>query len=257
MDVLRKELNQIYYSQHLENEFLDVDEVERCKTMAANVAAITNACCVITDAARDFCYLFSGELTRLLGITDEPSLYREISSSDEDEIYNRLHPEDLVEKRMLEYEYFKYVDRLPPEDKMRFKAICRIRVKDKDGKYLILDNSTQIMQPSPLGKIWLILCCYDLSPCQEFAGGINASIKNNHSGEIIRLSLSERKNRILTEREKEILLQIKEGKSSKQIADILGISIHTVNRHRQNILVRLSVGNSLEAIMAATSMGLL
>lgn len=98
MDVLRKELNQIYSSQHLENEILDVDEIERCKTMAANMAAITNACCVITDAARDFCYLFSGELATLLGITDEQCLYREIGSSDEDEIYNRLHPEDLVEK---------------------------------------------------------------------------------------------------------------------------------------------------------------
>ena len=257
MDVLREELNQIYSSQHLENEFLDADEIERCKTMAADMAAITNACCVITDAARDFCYLFSGELATLLGITDEQCLYREISSSDEDEIYNRLHPEDLVEKRMLEYEYFKYVDSLPPEDKVRFKATCQIRVKDKDGKYLILNNSTQIIQPSPLGKIWLILCCYDLSSCQESAGGINAHIKNNHSGEIISLSFSDRKNHILTEREKEILLLIKDGKPSKQIADMLGISIHTVNRHRQNILERLSVGNSLEAIMAATSMGLL
>lgn len=257
MDVLRKELNQIYSSQHLENEFLDADIVERCKTIVANMSSITNACCVITDAARDYCYLFSGELATLLGLSDEPSLYREISSSDEDEIYTRLHPEDLVEKRMLEYEFFKYVDCLPPEDKMRFKATCRIRVKDKDGKYLILDNSTQIMHPSPSGKIWLILCCYDLSPCQDVAGGINANIKNNHSGEIIGLSFSERKNHILTAREKEILLLIKEGKPSKQIADVLGISIHTVNRHRQNILERLSVGNSLEAIMAATSMGLL
>lgn len=257
MDVLRKELNQIYSSQHLETEFLDADEVERCKTMVANMASITNACCVITDAARDLCYLFSGELATLLGIADEPNLYREINSSDEDVIYNRLHPEDLVEKRMLEYEYFKYVDCLPPEDKVRFKATCRIRVKDKDGKYLILNNSTQIMKPSPLGKIWLILCFYDLSPCQEAAGGINAHIKNNHSGEIISLSFSDSKNHILTEREKEILRLIKDGKPSKQIADILEISIHTVNRHRQNILERLSVGNSLEAITAATSMGLL
>lgn len=158
---------------------------------------------------------------------------------------------------MLEYEYFKYVDSLPPEDKMRFKATCRIRVKDKNDKYLVLNNSTQIMQPSPLGKIWLILCCYDLSSCQEYTGGINAHIKNNHSGEIISLSFSDRKNHILTEREKEILRLIKDGNPSKQIADMLGISIHTVNRHRQNILERLSVGNSLEAIMAATSMGLL
>lgn len=257
MDILRKELNQIYSFQHLEKEALDNDELERCKAMAANLASATNACFVITDASCDYCYLFSGELATMLGITDEPCPYREISSSDEDVIYNRIHPEDLVEKRMLEYEYFKFVDPLSSEEKVRYKATCRIRMKDKNGNYLIFDNSAQIFKPSPLGKIWLILCCYDLSPYQEYENGINAHIKNNHSGEIINLSFSDAKNHILTDREKEILLLIKEGKPSKQIADVLGISIHTVNRHRQNILERLSVGNSVEAITAATSMGLL
>lgn len=257
MDVLRKELNQIYSSQHLEKEVLDVNEVEMCKTVAGNMASVTNACCVITDAAHDYCYLFSGGLASLLGITDSHYLYREICSSDEDVIYNRLHPEDLVEKRMLEYEFFKFVDALSPEEKVRYKATCRIRVRDKDGRYVVLDNSTQVMKPSPSGKIWLILCFYDLSPSQERDNGIDAHIKNNHSGEIINLSFSDRKSRILTDREKEILLLIRDGKPSKQIADALGISIHTVNRHRQNILERLSVGNSVEAITAAVSMGLL
>lgn len=257
MDVLRKELNQIYSSQRLEDEILDVGEIEICKTMAANMAAVYNACCVITDAAHDYCYLFSGELAALLGIADAPQVYKEIGSSDEDVIYNRLHPADLVEKRMLEYEFFKFVNPLPPTEKVRYKATCRIRVRDKEGHYVILDNSTQIMKSSPAGKIWLILCCYDLSPCQEWENGIGAHIKNNGSGEVIRLSFSDRKGRILTAREKEILLLIRDGKPSKQIADVLGISIHTVNRHRQNIIEKLSVGNSVEAITAATSMGLI
>lgn len=257
MDVLRKELNQIYSSQHLENEILDACDVERCKMMADNIASVANACCVITDAAHDYCYLFGGELAQLLGIAESSRMYKEICSSDEDVIYNRLHPEDLVEKRMLEYEYFRFVDALSAEEKVRYKATCRIRMKDKDGKYLFFDNSTQIMKPSPSGKIWLILCYYDLSPCQEAGIGIDARIKNNHTGEIIGLYLSDRKKHILTDREKEILLLIKDGKPSKQIADVLGISIHTVNRHRQNILERLSVGNSVEAITAAASMGLI
>lgn len=257
MDVLRKELEQIYVSQHLDEEILDVMEIEARKKIAESVVTVTNACCVITDAAHDYCYLFGGELASLLGIEDAPYIYREIGSSDEDVIYNRLHPEDLVEKRMLEYEYFKFVNPLSAEEKMRFKATCRIRIKDKDGRYRVLDNSTQIMRPSPAGKIWLILCCYDLSPCQEAKTGINPQIKNNRSGEIISYSFSDKKKQILTDREKEILLLIKDGKPSKQIADILNISIHTVNRHRQNILERLSVSNSVEALTAAMSMGLL
>lgn len=257
MDVLRKELNQIYFSQHLEDETLDAADLDVCKTSAAALASATNVCCVITDASRDYCYLFGGEIASLLGIAKHPREYREIASSDEDVIYNSLHPEDLVEKRMLEYEYFKFVDALPAEEKLQYKASCRIRIKDRDGVYRVFDNSTTIMRPSPAGKIWLILCCYDLSPSQDNGNMISPCIINCHSGQIISLSFSGRKKQILTQREKEILQLIRQGKPSKQIADALGISIHTVNRHRQNILERLSVGNSVEAITAATSMGIL
>lgn len=257
MDVLRKELDQIYSSQHLESEILDRKEIEQCKLMAESMVSVNNACLVITDASCDYCYLFGGNLASLLGIGESPRLYKEISSSDEDIIYNRLHPEDLVEKRMLEYEFFKYVDALSAEEKTKYKATCRIRIKDKNDRYLVIDNSTQILRPSPNGKIWLILCSYDLSPIQDYGNGICPHIKNNLTGEIIDLSFSDKKRHILSEREKEILLLIKEGKPSKQIADILEISVHTVNRHRQNIIEKLSVGNSVEAITAATSMGLI
>lgn len=257
MDVLRKELNQIYSSQNLEKETLNYDDVERYKAVAESLVCATNACSVITDAACDTCYLFAGDLGMLLGISDESRTYRKICSSDEDVIYNRIHPEDLAEKRMLEYEYFKYVDGMSSEEKMRHKATCKIRIMDKNGEYLYVDNSTQVIKPSPAGKIWLILCSYDLSSVQHRSEGIDPYIKNNHTGEIVSLSFSGIRQHILSDREREILLLIKDGKLSKQIADMLGISIHTVNRHRQNILGKLSVGSSVEAIMAATSMGLL
>lgn len=257
MDILRKEINSIYYSQALDRELLDAVEVEACKRLAEGYVSVNGACSVITDASCDRCYLFAGRLGALMGLTDAPQLYQEVDSSDEDIIYNRLHPEDLVEKRMLEYEYFKFVDALSPEEKLHYKATSRIRLMDRNGQYIMLDNSVQILRHSPAGKIWLIMCCYDLAPAQEAGIDINPRIVNNLTGEIITMSLSDRKERILTEREKEILLLIKEGKPSKQIADILGISVHTVSRHRQNIIEKLSVGNSVEAVMAATSMKLL
>ena len=103
----------------------------------------------------------------------------------------------------------------------------------------------------------MILCCYNLSPIQRCGDDIEPHIINTLNGEIITLDFKDRRKHILTVREKEILNLIKEGKASKNIADILEISVHTVNRHRQNIIEKLSVGNSIEAISAATSMGLL
>lgn len=257
MDIFRKELNSFYESQRLSDENLDYSLLDDSKRHIDVVVDVEHDCRVITDAARDHCYIWGGYFAQLIGLTDSPNYFTEMYSSDEDEIYNHIHPEDLVDKRMLEYEFFKYVDALPDESKLDYKAVSHLRIKDDSGKYIHIDNSTRALRLSPEGKIWLILCCYDLSPNQENTDGIYPRIINSRTGEIIELQLSERRAHILTDREKEILNLIKEGKLSKQIADMLEISVHTVNRHRQNILGKLSVGNSIEAIMAATVMRLL
>jgi DNA-binding NarL/FixJ family response regulator len=50
----------------------------------------------------------------------------------------------------------------------------------------------------------------------------------------------------LTSREKQIVQLIIEGKKSKEIAQILFISIKTVNKHRSNILMKLGIHNLAE-----------
>lgn len=257
MDILRKELDSIYAAQNLESAWLDPMLLEQAKLQAENLVAITGGCAVITDASCDRCYVFTGRLGLLMGFASQSGRMQEYDSSDEDVIYMRLHPEDLADKRMLEYEFFKKVDILQPEDKKSFKATSRLRMKDRNGAYRFIDNSTQVIELSPEGKMWLILCLYHLSPLPGDDGDINATIMNSGDGEISRLTFDNRRNRILTRREKEILLLIRDGKSSKQIAALMQISVHTVNRHRQNIIEKLSVGNSIEAITAATLMKLL
>lgn len=257
MDVLRKELNSIYEAQNLESETLDQTIVTNCKDLVKSCVIVNNDCRIITDASADTCWIFGGAFARLIGLHNDAGLFfRRVDSSDEDIVYNRIHPEDLADKRVLEYEFFKFIDKLPDNRKTEYKATCRFRIKDKNGVYIFADNSTQVIQLSPNGKIWLILCCYDFSCDQIPASGILPRIINNSTGEDVEIKLSEQRSHILTKREKEILLLIKEGKPSKHIADILSISIHTVNRHRQNILEKLCVGNSFEAVMAATAMKL-
>uniref|UniRef100_A0AAU6WK21 LuxR C-terminal-related transcriptional regulator n=1 Tax=Chryseobacterium endophyticum TaxID=1854762 RepID=A0AAU6WK21_9FLAO len=53
---------------------------------------------------------------------------------------------------------------------------------------------------------------------------------------------------VLSSREMEILKYVGEGFTSKEIAEMLCISINTVSRHRQNILEKLKVKNSVKAI---------
>ncbi len=257
MDILRKELNEVYASQGLQSEALPQAWVAEARLMADNLVRVTDGCAVITDASCDRCYVYSGNFGVLLGYSEEGSSSVEVDSSDEDAVYDRIHPEDLVDKRLLEYEFFKSVDKKDPEEKTHFIARCRLRMRDKHGVYRVVDNSTQLIRLSPHGKIWLILCTYRLSSHKDAGDGIASNILNTKTGEIDSLSFGSRRAEILSTREKEVLMLIRDGKPSKQIADILGISIHTVNRHRQNIIEKLSVGNSVEAVTAATLMKLL
>ncbi|MBO9731467.1 MAG: hypothetical protein J7623_22695 [Chitinophaga sp.] len=54
-----------------------------------------------------------------------------------------------------------------------------------------------------------------------------------------------------TKREREILKGIVEGKSSKEIADDLFISLHTVNTHRKNMLAKADVKTPVELVRMA------
>jgi two-component system, NarL family, invasion response regulator UvrY len=60
----------------------------------------------------------------------------------------------------------------------------------------------------------------------------------------------------LSEREMEVINQIRDGLSSKEIADKLGISIKTVEVHRHNILKKLKVKNTASLINYINASGL-
>jgi DNA-binding NarL/FixJ family response regulator len=62
---------------------------------------------------------------------------------------------------------------------------------------------------------------------------------------------------ILTPREEEVLKLVAEGHSSKEIADLLFISIKTVQRHRANLLQKLGLRDRLDLTRYAIRAGLI
>ncbi|SFR26079.1 DNA-binding response regulator, NarL/FixJ family, contains REC and HTH domains [Lentzea waywayandensis] len=61
----------------------------------------------------------------------------------------------------------------------------------------------------------------------------------------------------ITDREEEILKLVAEGHSSKEIADMLVISVKTVERHRANLLQKLGLRDRLELTRYAIRAGLI
>jgi two-component system response regulator NreC len=56
---------------------------------------------------------------------------------------------------------------------------------------------------------------------------------------------------LLTEREKEILQLLAEGKTNKKIAEMLGLSTNTVETHRTRIMQKLDLHSSAEIVLYA------
>ena len=61
----------------------------------------------------------------------------------------------------------------------------------------------------------------------------------------------------LTAREIEIIKLVAEGKSAKEMADQLFLSIHTVDTHRRNVLVKLKMKNIADLVRFAAKNNLI
>ena len=60
----------------------------------------------------------------------------------------------------------------------------------------------------------------------------------------------------LTEREREVLKHLADGKSSKEIAAQMGISVRTVESHRARLTQKLSMRSVAELVRFAVESGL-
>jgi len=56
---------------------------------------------------------------------------------------------------------------------------------------------------------------------------------------------------LLTDREKEVLQLLAEGKSNKEVATLLNLSLYTVETHRSNLMQKLNLHNTAEIVLYA------
>lgn len=160
-------------------------------------------------------------------------------------------------------EVFGQIDQLEPD-----VVLMDIGMKDMNG----LDLAALLLQRRPKLHV-LMLSMYDTpeyvhralqvgargyvlkdAPAAEILAAIEAVAAG---GTFLSAALTQRLFRnqtakpLLTPRESEILTALGRGKSSKQIARDLGLSVRTVEAHRQNIKRRLEIEGQAELIKYA------
>ena len=160
-------------------------------------------------------------------------------------IENLVHPDDLEVVKRIDKKVWEFLDTLPEEEKLTYKYIYEMRVLDR-GKYVRMIYQTRLLAFKD--DNFLAMGMIDLAPEQSANTSVRFQIKNCLTDEVVPFTIETATDVLLTPREREILALAKEGMFSKEISEKLNISIHTVNRHRQNILEKLQVDNIIEAI---------
>jgi DNA-binding NarL/FixJ family response regulator len=62
---------------------------------------------------------------------------------------------------------------------------------------------------------------------------------------------------LLTDREKEVLQLLAEGRSNKEVAAVLDLGVSTVETHRANLMQKLSLRNTAEIVLYAVRKGVI
>lgn len=247
------------YFADLENNILgqtfdkedSLDNLEEHKSLAKIYAFQENAIAVLSDLKANRSYVYNGALAQELGLS-ENGTNQEIESVWEDEIYSRIHPEDIEQRHLLELQFFQLLKKTAIQKRTHYRTNSHIRMKNKNGEYIPILHRTLYQQSAPNGSLWLALCIYNFATEVDSDRGFYGVIQNTSNGQIIYPS-KERTKDMLSLREIEVLSLIEKGFISKEIAIKLGVSKNTVDRHRQNIINKLRVKNSIEALKALTS----
>lgn len=215
------------------------------KTYAYGYAQATEGIAVLSDFHQNICHIYSGKFgQKALGL---PNYFMDSSSAFENGIFKSVLEKDLLERHILELRFFHFLKSIPAEKKTEYQASCLIRFHKQDNATLPILHTTRYLHCHHNGSVQLGLCTY--IPLPQTNGKTEGSIANITTGESIRPEQYIRcDNKLLSKRQIEILSLLAKGISSKQIADKLNISLHTVNRHRQDILSSLRVNNTAAAV---------
>lgn len=250
MDTVAK-LNREFEAQEFGGESCG-EELEEYRRIARNYARMEQSIAVLSDLRRRVSYIYYGGFARRLG-AGAPGSEETVRSIWEESIFRLIHPDDLEEKHLQELRFYHFVKRQPKRRRADYALAGKLRMKNPSGGYVSVLHRMFYIPSAARTAPWLALCLYNPAVpgtpdgCRiiDSAGGLVIEPeRQNPSG-------------MLSARERQILRLIDGGLPSKEIAATLSISVHTVSRHRQAILGKLRVKNSIEACRTAKELGLI
>ena len=242
IDILNREFSRQNYSdeQACDNNMAEL------KGVASNYARIENAIAVLSDLRANTSYICYGKFAGVLGLGKDVKEGK-VDSIWEEEIFSRIHPDDLAEKHLQELCFFHFIKQQPQNKRKDYYLMSKLRMRTTTNSYITVMHRMFYIFGKSGETLRMALCLYSPLIIDFPARCVIVDSSDGHTIE----PGKQNRDSILSEREKQILKLIDKGMTSKDIAEMLYISINTVSRHRQDILGKLQVKNSIEACRIA------
>ena len=235
----------------LKNQAVTVHDnlLSEALSYAEAMAAVENTIAVVSDLSRGKSYIRAGKFAKMIGITG----YEQENSIWETKILKQMPEEELGEKIKAELRFYHFLRHLPKSQRGSYYLMSKLRFIGTNGTVTDVLHRMYYMYDNESETVRIAVCLY--GPCPKEFNSRSIAV-NSITGIVEELTSSDDK-RILSARERQVLSLIDCGMKSSDISERLNISIHTVSRHRQEILSKLKVKNSIEACRLAKSMELI
>jgi len=251
---IKKILQSVYANHKLKEEDLDYTVIQSYKSHFDRIAQVSNRCFFIVDLYTLTYAYISENFKDILGYIP---VYKSGTSYDEELLDTKIHPDDFLMYKKDLLRVGEFLTQKPKEERPNYKHIYELRMRNIQNEYVRVSWERKALETDKSGNLWLMLGEVHVLSDQGKTAGIKSIFMNQKTGELIRFDSPEKPQFNLTKREKEVLGFIQQGLLTKEIAERLFISVHTVKIHRQKILEKMQVNNSLEAVEKARMYGIL
>jgi DNA-binding CsgD family transcriptional regulator len=221
----------------------------------SSISAHTNAVIFLYDVAISG-FIFMSDPKQILGGYSSSDF---ISETGQDFSFSNIHPDQRSGAILVLLKTLSYGIEHPPSDLRDTVANMSFQYKRKDGSYFQFLQKSIVVQTDEFGNPLLYLRYgYDIShlvkpsvglvintPAETLIWDYNINTKSLDQVQLLSIQ------------EKKILKLLSEGKTSKEIADMIFVSSHTVDTHRRNLLKKTNCIDSTALVTFTKMTGLI
>lgn len=215
------------------------------------------------DKAASFFYLFDFVQMRYLYCSESiKDIMGGYTASDWMEkgpewVLTRVYREDIRRLMDLHKALFEFYYSIPIEERKEYKYIWEFRLVRKDDKVIWLMQQGSFIEIDADGKPMITFDTLSETTNYKRDNSMTLTMFRHPDNPTLKLYFPISGNEPFTKREIELIKLLSDGHSSKEIAEKLFISPHTVDTHRRNMLKKSGVKDSNKLVVYARENGLI